>query len=263
MQRDRRDGRAHRQEGQGIRPRHHPGRLRDAADAVPELRRRGEGELPPLRLHRQRRARSPAASRSARSRAAAPSSCAEVEAFLRDKHIGPLEGFRSKAGWPFTAELALVFDDEIRTGSSSSTSARTREREARPASRSTSAARSSLGACPKCKGQRLRVRHQLRLRARGRAPTPTCDFKSGKIILQQPVAREQMHKLLADRQDRPARQASSRSRRGASSRPAWPGTKEGKVTFEFEPRPGRRRRRRRARAPSGRRRRRPSDPLCR
>ena len=30
---------------------------------------------------------------------------AEAEAFLRDKKIGPLEGFRSKAGWPFTAEL--------------------------------------------------------------------------------------------------------------------------------------------------------------
>ena len=28
-------------------------------------------------------------------------------------------------------------------------------------------------------------------------PTPSCDFKSGKIILQQPVEREQMHKLLA------------------------------------------------------------------
>ncbi|HZT56096.1 MAG TPA: DNA topoisomerase III, partial [Burkholderiaceae bacterium] len=27
----------------------------------------------------------------------------EVEQFLRDKKIGPLEGFRSKAGWPFTA----------------------------------------------------------------------------------------------------------------------------------------------------------------
>ena len=33
--------------------------------------------------------------------------------FLRDKKIGPLEGFRSKAGWPVTAELKLVFDDEI------------------------------------------------------------------------------------------------------------------------------------------------------
>ena len=45
-----RDGRAHRAQGQGVRPRHHPRRLRDAADAVPQLRRRGEGELPALRL---------------------------------------------------------------------------------------------------------------------------------------------------------------------------------------------------------------------
>ena len=38
----------------------------------------------------------------------------EVETFLRDKKIGPLEGFRSKAGWPFSAELKLVHDDEIK-----------------------------------------------------------------------------------------------------------------------------------------------------
>ncbi|MBU3646906.1 MAG: DNA topoisomerase III, partial [Limnohabitans sp.] len=36
---------------------------------------------------------------------------AEAEAFVRDKRIGPLEGFRSKAGWPFTAEIALTFDE--------------------------------------------------------------------------------------------------------------------------------------------------------
>jgi len=36
----------------------------------------------------------------------------EAEAFLRDRRIGPLEGFRSKAGWPFVAELALKFSDE-------------------------------------------------------------------------------------------------------------------------------------------------------
>ena len=38
---------------------------------------------------------------------------AEAEALIRDKKIGPLEGFRSKAGWPFTAEIKLVRDDEI------------------------------------------------------------------------------------------------------------------------------------------------------
>jgi DNA topoisomerase-3 len=49
------DGRAHRQEGQGVRPRHDPGRLRDARNAVPELRRHRQGELPPLRLRRDAR----------------------------------------------------------------------------------------------------------------------------------------------------------------------------------------------------------------
>ena len=34
----------------------------------------------------------------------------EVEKFIANKKIGPLEGFRSKAGWPFTAELRLVFE---------------------------------------------------------------------------------------------------------------------------------------------------------
>ena len=37
---------------------------------------------------------------------------AEVELLIENKKIGPLEGFRSKAGWPFTAEIALKFSEE-------------------------------------------------------------------------------------------------------------------------------------------------------
>jgi DNA topoisomerase-3 len=37
---------------------------------------------------------------------------AEAAAFLRDRHIGPLDGFRSKAGWPFVAEMKLVFAED-------------------------------------------------------------------------------------------------------------------------------------------------------
>src|SRR5688572_31823222 len=37
---------------------------------------------------------------------------AEVEQLLRDKKIGPLDGFRSKAGFPFTSEIVLKYDDE-------------------------------------------------------------------------------------------------------------------------------------------------------
>ncbi|HSO45488.1 MAG TPA: DNA topoisomerase III, partial [Rhodoferax sp.] len=39
---------------------------------------------------------------------------AEVEQFLRDRRIGPLSGFRSKAGWPFTAEMVIKFDEETK-----------------------------------------------------------------------------------------------------------------------------------------------------
>ena len=37
---------------------------------------------------------------------------AEVEEFITNKHIGPLEGFRSKAGWPFSAEMVIKYSEE-------------------------------------------------------------------------------------------------------------------------------------------------------
>src|SRR6202021_4074449 len=38
----------------------------------------------------------------------------EVEELLQNKTIGPLSGFRSKMGRPFSAILKLSFDDEIK-----------------------------------------------------------------------------------------------------------------------------------------------------
>jgi DNA topoisomerase-3 len=64
----------------------------------------------------------------------------------------------------------------------------------------------------------------------------TCDFMSGKIILQQPVAREQMAKLLAGgKTDLLEGFVSNKTRRKFKARLAYD-AKEGKVTFEFEPR---------------------------
>jgi DNA topoisomerase-3 len=93
----------------------------------------------------------------------------EVERFLVDKKIGPLEGFRSKAGWPFSAELKLVFDDEIKNWKLEfdfGEDAKAQE-EGEPVDFS---AQQSLGACPKCQGPGLRARQQLPLRARGGRP---------------------------------------------------------------------------------------------
>ncbi|MFZ9298638.1 MAG: SWIB/MDM2 domain-containing protein, partial [Hylemonella sp.] len=66
-------------------------------------------------------------------------------------------------------------------------------------------------------------------------PTPSCDFKSGQIILQQPVEREQMRKLLATgKTDLLEKFVSMRTRRPFKARLAWD-AEAGKVSFEFEP----------------------------
>jgi hypothetical protein len=116
----------------------------------PQLRRRGQGELPPLCLHRAAGGSGEGCGFSITKIPAGRTFERRGRAFLRDKQIGPLEGFRSKAGWPFTAELALVRDERSPTGSWSSTSA-TRPAPSRPARSSICLGQPSLGACPKCK----------------------------------------------------------------------------------------------------------------
>jgi DNA topoisomerase-3 len=66
-------------------------------------------------------------------------------------------------------------------------------------------------------------------------PTPSCDFKTGQVILQQPVERAQMHKLLATgKTDLLDKFVSSRTRRAFKAMLAWD-AEAGKVNFEFAP----------------------------
>ena len=158
----------------------------------------------------------------------------EVERFLVDKKIGPLEGFRSKAGWPFTAELRLVFDDEISNwklefdfGEDDKS-----KDDGEPVDFSD---QTSLGPCPKCQGHVYEHGSNYVCEHSVGAHT-TCDFKTGKIILQQPVAREQMSKLLATgKTDLLENFVSNKTRRKFKAFLAYD-KKEGKVGFEFEPR---------------------------
>ena len=124
---------------------------------------------------------------------------AEVEQFLENKRIGPLQGFRSKAGWPFTAELALAFDEEEKNWKLEFDFGKDEDPAATGEIVDLSA-QDPLGPCPKC-GARVFEWGSNYVCERAvpteSHPTPTCDFRSGKIILQQPVEREQMAKLLA------------------------------------------------------------------
>jgi DNA topoisomerase-3 len=160
---------------------------------------------------------------------------AEAEAFLRDRKIGPLEGFRSKAGWPFTAELKLAFDEEIRNWKLEfdfGEDARQGEGDGEPVDFSD---QESLGACPKCKGHVYEHGSNYVCEHSVGAPV-TCDFKTGKIILQQPVAREEVTKLLATGKTGLLENfVSNKTRRKFKAFLSYD-AKEGKVSFEFEPR---------------------------
>jgi DNA topoisomerase-3 len=159
----------------------------------------------------------------------------EVEQFIQHKKIGPLEGFRSKAGWPFTAELKLVFDDEIKNWKLEfdfGEDAKKAEGDGEPVDFS---AQESLGVCPKCQGRVFEFGSSYVCEHAVGAHV-TCDFKSGKIILQQPVPREQMSKLLAEGKTELLQNfVSNKTRRKFKAYLAYD-KKEGKVSFEFEPR---------------------------
>ena len=161
----------------------------------------------------------------------------EVEQFLRDKKIGPLDGFRSKAGWPFTAEMTLKFDEEAKNYKLEFDFGDDKKGEESGEIIDFSA-QTSLGACPKCGGAVFE--HGKNYVCEKSVPThaqatPSCDFKTGQIILQQPIEREQMHKLLATgKTDLLDKFVSMRTRRAFKAMLAWDAA-AGKVNFEFAP----------------------------
>ena len=162
---------------------------------------------------------------------------AEVEQFLRERKIGPLAGFRSKAGWPFTAELAIKFDEETQNYKLEFDFGDDKKAE-ESGELIDFAQQQSLGTCPKC-GAHV-FEHGKNYVCEKAVPTdaqatPSCDFKSGQVILQQPIEREQMQKLLATgKTDLLDKFISNKTRRAFKAMLAWDGA-AGKVNFEFAP----------------------------
>ncbi|ATA57437.1 MULTISPECIES: DNA topoisomerase III [Variovorax] len=165
---------------------------------------------------------------------------AEAEQLLANKHIGPLEGFRSKAGWPFTAEIILKYDGEEAKNWKLEFDFGDDKNEDSGEIVDFSQ-QDTVGPCPVCgapvfdHGSNYVCEKSV---PTNEQPTPSCTFKTGKIILQQPVERDQMEKLLATgKTDLLDKFVSMRTRRAFKAFLTW-NAEEGKVTFEFAPREG-------------------------
>jgi len=161
---------------------------------------------------------------------------AEAEQLLRDKKIGPLEGFRSKAGWPFTSEIVIKYDDEAHNYKLEFDFGDDKKGE--ESGEIVEFEDASLGACPIC-GSEVHEHGSNYVCSKAVStaaqPTPSCTFKSGKVILQQPVEREQMTKLLeTGKTDLLDKFVSMRTRRNFKAHLAWD-KDAGKVNFEFAP----------------------------
>jgi DNA topoisomerase-3 len=152
----------------------------------------------------------------------------EIETLIEKKSVGPLTGFRSRLGKPFAAVVRLTpeFRAEFDFG---------RPGAGEGAEKVDLTGLTPLGPCPKC-GGRVFEQPMAYICENSVNEPRTCDFRSGRVILQRPIEREEIQKLLATgRTDLLHRFISRKGRpfsaflvRGA----------DGKVGFEFAPRAG-------------------------
>ncbi len=155
----------------------------------------------------------------------------EVETLLARRELGPLQGFRSKLGRPFAAILRIVRDEEGENHKLEFDFGQSRQDDDEP-DEIDFTGQEPLGACPKCGAEVYE--HNLSYLC-ANTPRKRCDFRSGKIILQQEISREQMTKLLNEgRTDLLTNFVSKRN--GRKFKAYLVAQAQGKIGFEFAPR---------------------------
>lgn len=151
----------------------------------------------------------------------------EVEALITEKRIGPLQGFISKMGRPFAAILKLDAESKLEFDFG--------QRDEESNEPVDFSGHAPLGACPKCSA-RVFEHGMSYICEKSVGPERNCDFRSGKVILQQEISAEQMSKLLGTgKTDLLEGFVSSRTNRKFKAYLAR--GEDGKVSFEFEARP--------------------------
>jgi len=149
----------------------------------------------------------------------------EVAELITKRVIGPLTGFRSRMGKPFAAVMRLTDDLRLEFDFGQASG----EGEEAP----DFSGQEPLGACPK-DGGRVFEHGMAYTCENAVGPKRSCDFRSGRMILQQPIEREQMKKLLeTGRTDLLTGFVSKKGRRFKAFLVKQP---DGKIGFEFQPR---------------------------
>ena len=158
----------------------------------------------------------------------------EAETLIRDKKVENLQGFRSKLGRSFDANLRMndAFEIEFYWDENEGTIGE----GADPVDFSLMEA---VGKCPKCSNNvyELATAYICEIAAKKEKPRK-CDFRSGRVILQQPIERDQMVKLLTDgKTDLLTKFISTKTKRPFQAFLVVERKKdEVKVGFEFPPR---------------------------
>ncbi|SOZ58608.1 DNA TOPOISOMERASE III [Cupriavidus taiwanensis] len=155
----------------------------------------------------------------------------EVEELLLKKEIGPLQGFRSKMGRPFAAILKLGKDDDGHYKMEFDFGQNDDDNDGEPVDFS---GQQPVGTCPKCGGSVFE--HGMKYVCENSTTSPkSCDFTTGKIILQQEISREQIGKLLNEGKTDLLTGFKS-SRTGRNFKAFLVKQPDGKIGFEFEAR---------------------------
>jgi DNA topoisomerase-3 len=149
----------------------------------------------------------------------------EMDQLLRERQIGPLQGFRSKMGRAFAAVIKL--NDEHAPNFDFGN-----EEEGGEAVDFTG--QETLGTCPKCSA-RIFEQPMSYICEKSTGPDKSCDFRSGKVILQQEIGRAEMQKLLETGKTNLLKGFVSNRTRKKFSAYLVRGA-DGKVGFEFEQR---------------------------
>ncbi|MEW6515114.1 MAG: DNA topoisomerase III [Pseudomonadota bacterium] len=149
----------------------------------------------------------------------------EMDTLLEQRQIGPLQGFRSKMGRAFAAVIKL--DDEhapkFDFGNEEDSAEEVDFSGLEP-----------LGACPKC-GAKVFEQPMAYVCEKATGAAKSCDFRSGKVILQQEVGKAEMQKLLETGKTSLLKSFVSNRTRKKFSAYLVRGA-DGKVGFEFEQR---------------------------